>query len=65
MLLPLVVFASCGYLARRRLSGSMTSRLVVTVVTGFDYLFSAIRMRRRVRKERAGSADPAREPDHD
>lgn len=62
MLLPLVVFAS--WLADVAF-WIMILALVVTVVTGFDYLFSAIRMRRRVRKERAGSADPAREPDHD
>lgn len=51
MLLPLVVFAA--WLADVAF-WIMILALVVTVVTGVDYLISAIRMRRGVRLDRAG-----------
>ncbi|EXF25258.1 CDP-diacylglycerol--glycerol-3-phosphate 3-phosphatidyltransferase [Nesterenkonia sp. AN1] len=64
MLLPLVIIAT--WLADVAF-WIMILALVVTVVTGVDYLISAIRMRRRVRAERAAppSADPLLDRDHD
>ncbi|MCH8559609.1 MULTISPECIES: CDP-diacylglycerol--glycerol-3-phosphate 3-phosphatidyltransferase [unclassified Nesterenkonia] len=64
MLLPLVVIAT--WLADVAF-WIMILALAVTVVTGVDYLISAIRMRRRVRQERADSAaaEHPRSPDDD
>ncbi|KUG58916.1 CDP-diacylglycerol--glycerol-3-phosphate 3-phosphatidyltransferase [Nesterenkonia jeotgali] len=57
MLLPLVVLAS--WLADVAF-WIMILALVVTVVTGVDYLISAIRMRSRVRRDRADAPGPGR-----